>query len=47
MGMYRQSILGAALLLLASGAPILTAEDKPEAAPVGVVKATLFLGEFE
>lgn len=44
MRKYHPLILGAALLL-ASGAR--TAQDKSEATPVGVVKATLFLGEFE
>jgi hypothetical protein len=34
-------LFGAALVLLASGAPMTVADDKPEATPVGLVKATV------
>lgn len=42
----QQALLAGALLVLTSDATA-KAGDKPEAAPVGVVKATVFLGEFE
>ena len=41
------SPLGAALLVLAGGLTAAGADDKPAAKPVGVVKATVFLGEFD
>ena len=43
---YRQTLVGAAVILLAGGAATALAQ-KEEARPVGVVKARIFLGEFE
>ena len=44
---YKQALLGATLLVLGGGVAIAPAQEKKEASPVGVVKATIFLGEFE
>lgn len=44
---YKQVLLGGALLLLAGGGATAPAQEKDEATPVGVVKATVFLGEFK
>jgi len=44
---YKQALLGAALVLLAGGTVVAPAQEKKEATPIGVVKARIFLGEFE
>lgn len=44
---YEQWFLGVALVFLSGAAAMSRVEDKPKAAPVGVVKATVFLGEFQ